>query len=163
MCTLNQFSIPHGEESLAARLVEIYFSFFKVRCLCAVGGNDVKVLCVSFLTIQGCVTKTDLDGKMLSALLTGVNRAFPFIKGKSAAFHWCYVLVVPQQVIVQRCLFLFQRRPSISRRPLEVIVQDSSRGAPGNRHPVSDAPLSRHGVPARSLLALLPGPLLQAP
>ena len=49
----------------------------------------MEVQCVSFLIIQGCVAKTDLDGKMLSALLTGVNRAFPFIKGKSVAFHWC--------------------------------------------------------------------------
>ena len=37
--------------------------------------HDVNVL-------QVYIQKKQLDSKMLSGLLTGVNRAFPFLKGK---------------------------------------------------------------------------------
>jgi fido (protein-threonine AMPylation protein) len=36
---------------------------------------------LSFVNVQLYVQKGQLDAKMLGALLTGVNRAFPFLKG----------------------------------------------------------------------------------
>ena len=44
-----------NSDELAARLITIYFSFFKVS-----------------------VTKGEVDTKLMKALLTGVNRAFPY-------------------------------------------------------------------------------------
>eukprot|EP00058_Branchiostoma_floridae_P027830 XP_002613321.1 hypothetical protein BRAFLDRAFT_68288 [Branchiostoma floridae] len=55
MCFLNQLVLDHDSSELANKLVTIYFSFFKVY-----------------------VQKKEKDTKMLSALLTGVNRAFPY-------------------------------------------------------------------------------------
>ena len=40
-------------------------------------------------TVKVYITKEKLDGKMMSALLTGVNRAFPFIKGWPVSFVEC--------------------------------------------------------------------------
>ena len=37
----------------------------------------------SFVNVQLYVQRGQLDAKMLGALLTGVNRAFPFLKGTS--------------------------------------------------------------------------------
>ena len=59
VCFLNQLQLSQQMSDLAARLITIYFSFFKVF-----------------------VKKGEVDSKMLSALLTGVNRAYPFAKGK---------------------------------------------------------------------------------
>ena len=39
-------------------------------------------MCVLFGNVQLYVKKGQLDAKMLGALLTGVNRAFPFLKGR---------------------------------------------------------------------------------
>jgi len=47
--------IGKDESDLANRLIQIYFSFFK---------SNVK--------------KGEIDSKLMSALLTGVNRAFPY-------------------------------------------------------------------------------------
>ncbi|XP_070578508.1 CCAAT/enhancer-binding protein zeta-like [Ptychodera flava] len=55
ICFLNQFVLSHDEQLLAAKLITIYFSFFRTFA-----------------------KKKEVDGKMLSALLTGVNRAFPY-------------------------------------------------------------------------------------
>ncbi|XP_065833457.1 CCAAT/enhancer-binding protein zeta-like [Oscarella lobularis] len=57
VCFLNQLILSRREMELAKRLVDIYFSFFKAYA-----------------------KKGALDAKMLGALLSGVNRAFPFIK-----------------------------------------------------------------------------------
>ncbi|KAI8484292.1 hypothetical protein Bbelb_378900 [Branchiostoma belcheri] len=59
MCFLNQLVLDHDSSELANKLVTIYFSFFKVY-----------------------VQKKEKDTKMLSALLTGVNRAFPYANVK---------------------------------------------------------------------------------
>ena len=37
--------------------------------------------------------KKEVDAKMLAALLTGVNRAFPFIEGKSTVSSYSYTLM----------------------------------------------------------------------
>ncbi|XP_072120991.1 CCAAT/enhancer-binding protein zeta [Mobula birostris] len=57
ICFLNQMVLSHEESDLAGKLIAIYFSFF-----------------------HAFVKKSEIDSKMLSALLTGVNRAFPYSK-----------------------------------------------------------------------------------
>ncbi|XP_031607434.1 CCAAT/enhancer-binding protein zeta isoform X1 [Oreochromis aureus] len=55
VCFLSQVILSHDEDGLAAKLITIYFSFFRA-----------------------CVKKKDIESKMLSALLAGVNRAYPY-------------------------------------------------------------------------------------
>ncbi|XP_058879488.1 CCAAT/enhancer-binding protein zeta isoform X2 [Acipenser ruthenus] len=57
ICFLNQLVLSHEESDLASKLITIYFSFFR-----------------------GLVKKKDIESKMLSALLSGVNRAYPYAK-----------------------------------------------------------------------------------
>lgn len=54
-CFLSQVMLSHDETELAAKLIAIYFSFFRA-----------------------CVKKKDIESKMLSVLLSGVNRAYPY-------------------------------------------------------------------------------------
>ncbi|KAM3603557.1 uncharacterized protein V6R79_024729 [Siganus canaliculatus] len=54
-CFLSQVKLSHDEAELAAKLIAIYFSFFRA-----------------------CVKKKDVESKMLSVLLSGVNRAYPY-------------------------------------------------------------------------------------
>lgn len=56
-CFLNQVMLSHDEAELATRLITVYFSFFRL-----------------------CVKKKDVESKMLGALLSGVNRAYPYTK-----------------------------------------------------------------------------------
>jgi len=62
VCFLSQVRLSHGEAALAAKLVAVYFSFFRA-----------------------CVKKKDVESKMLSALLSGVNRAYPYAGAADAA------------------------------------------------------------------------------
>ncbi|XP_034017542.1 CCAAT/enhancer-binding protein zeta isoform X2 [Thalassophryne amazonica] len=55
VCFLNQVVLSHSEAELASRLIAIYFSFFRV-----------------------CIKKKDIESKMLSGLLSGVNKAYPY-------------------------------------------------------------------------------------
>ncbi|XP_034555142.1 CCAAT/enhancer-binding protein zeta [Notolabrus celidotus] len=55
VCFLSQVMLSHDETELAAKLITIYFSFFRA-----------------------CVKKKDIESKMLSVLLSGVNRAYPY-------------------------------------------------------------------------------------
>ncbi|XP_015263930.1 PREDICTED: CCAAT/enhancer-binding protein zeta, partial [Gekko japonicus] len=55
ICFLNQMVLSHEESELANKLIALYFSFF-----------------------GSCIKKKDVESKMLSALLTGVNRAYPY-------------------------------------------------------------------------------------
>ncbi|KAJ8275008.1 hypothetical protein COCON_G00096330 [Conger conger] len=57
VCFLNQILLSHEEGELASKLIAIYFSFFRA-----------------------CIKKKDVESKMLSALLSGVNRAYPYAK-----------------------------------------------------------------------------------
>ncbi|KAJ8270964.1 hypothetical protein GJAV_G00121250 [Gymnothorax javanicus] len=57
VCFLNQILLSHEEADLAGKLITIYFSFFRT-----------------------CVKKKDVESKMLSALLSGVNRAYPYAR-----------------------------------------------------------------------------------
>ncbi|XP_034383597.1 CCAAT/enhancer-binding protein zeta-like [Cyclopterus lumpus] len=58
VCFLSQVMLSHDEAALAAKLIAIYFSFFRA-----------------------CVKKKDVESKMLSGLLSGVNRAYPYAGG----------------------------------------------------------------------------------
>ncbi|XP_063162011.1 CCAAT/enhancer-binding protein zeta isoform X1 [Candoia aspera] len=60
VCFLNQIVLSHGESELASKLTTLYFCFF-----------------------QSCIKKKDVGSKMLSALLTGVNRAYPYAQTSS--------------------------------------------------------------------------------
>ncbi|XP_065069004.1 CCAAT/enhancer-binding protein zeta-like [Rhopilema esculentum] len=60
ICFLNQIMLTKSESAVASKLISIYFSFFKARA----SSSD------------------ESDSKMLSALLSGVNRAFPFVEDK---------------------------------------------------------------------------------
>ncbi|KAM4694090.1 CCAAT/enhancer-binding protein zeta [Discoglossus pictus] len=55
VCFLNQTILSHDESDLANQLITVYFSFFRA-----------------------CIKKKDIDSKILRALLTGVNRAYPY-------------------------------------------------------------------------------------
>ncbi|XP_043933337.1 CCAAT/enhancer-binding protein zeta [Protopterus annectens] len=55
ICFLNQLVLSHEESDLANKLISVYFSFFRA-----------------------CIKKKDIESKMLSALLSGVNRAYPY-------------------------------------------------------------------------------------
>uniref|UniRef100_A0A6Q2WZS6 CCAAT/enhancer-binding protein zeta n=1 Tax=Esox lucius TaxID=8010 RepID=A0A6Q2WZS6_ESOLU len=55
VCFLNQVLLSHDEAELAGKLISIYFSFFRA-----------------------CIKKKDVESKMLGALLSGVNRAYPY-------------------------------------------------------------------------------------
>ncbi|NXS45681.1 CEBPZ protein, partial [Balaeniceps rex] len=55
ICFLNQIVLSHEESALANKLIALYFCFFR-----------------------NCIKKKDVESKMLSALLCGVNRAYPY-------------------------------------------------------------------------------------
>ncbi|XP_010002906.1 PREDICTED: CCAAT/enhancer-binding protein zeta, partial [Chaetura pelagica] len=55
ICFLNQIVLSHEESALASKLITLYFCFFR-----------------------NCIKKKDVESKMLSALLCGVNRAYPY-------------------------------------------------------------------------------------
>ncbi|XP_076990111.1 CCAAT/enhancer-binding protein zeta [Tamandua tetradactyla] len=55
ICLLNQMVLSNEESDLASKLITLYFCFFRT-----------------------CIKKKDIESKMLSALLTGVNRAYPY-------------------------------------------------------------------------------------
>ncbi|KAM6906626.1 CCAAT/enhancer-binding protein zeta [Lycodopsis pacificus] len=55
VCFLSQVMLSHDEALLAAKLIAIYFTFFRA-----------------------CIKKKDIQSKMLSGLLSGVNRAYPY-------------------------------------------------------------------------------------
>eukprot|EP00105_Crassostrea_gigas_P005739 XP_011419440.1 PREDICTED: CCAAT/enhancer-binding protein zeta [Crassostrea gigas] len=57
ICFVNRLLLSHEERDLAVKLIRLYFSFFK-----------------SF------VNRGEIDSRMMSALLTGVNRAYPYAK-----------------------------------------------------------------------------------
>ncbi|KAM9316709.1 CCAAT/enhancer-binding protein zeta [Gastrophryne carolinensis] len=55
VCFLNQIMFSREESDLANQLITVYFSFFRA-----------------------CIKKKEIDSKILRALLTGVNRAYPY-------------------------------------------------------------------------------------
>ncbi len=65
------------ESGLAAKLINIYFTVFQR----AVMGKDGKI-----------DSEKAMNAKILSALLTGVNRAFPFTKADTEVSEGVYVM-----------------------------------------------------------------------
>lgn len=59
LCFLSQFHLSHETSHIARKLIEVYFSFFKA-----------------------CVKTGDIDSRMMSALLMGLNRAYPYAELK---------------------------------------------------------------------------------
>nr|XP_023028431.1 CCAAT/enhancer-binding protein zeta [Leptinotarsa decemlineata] len=57
LCLLSQYHLSHDTDEVARKLIELYFSFFK-----------------------SCVKTGDVDSRMMSALLMGMNRAYPYAK-----------------------------------------------------------------------------------
>ncbi|CAG2188387.1 CEBPZ [Mytilus edulis] len=91
ICFLNQLMLSREDKLLAAKLVTVYFSFFK-----------------SF------VKKGEVDSKMMSALLTGVNRSYPYAavdpEYLSEQLHNIYKLVhvVNFNTSLQALMLLYQ-------------------------------------------------------
>lgn len=91
VCFLNQVMLSHDEAELAAKLITIYFSFFHL-----------------------CVKKKDVESKMLGALLSGVNRAYPYSKAGDEAVReqldtlFKVVHLVKFSTAVQALMLLFQ-------------------------------------------------------
>ncbi|XP_065577941.1 CCAAT/enhancer-binding protein zeta-like [Artemia franciscana] len=61
LCFLNQILLSQNDTDLATRLVLIYISFFK-----------------------SLIKKSNVSSKIMAAILTGVNRAYPFTQGSDA-------------------------------------------------------------------------------
>ncbi|CAH1979935.1 unnamed protein product [Acanthoscelides obtectus] len=57
LCFLSQYHLSHETSEVAKKLIEVYFAFFK-----------------------SCVKTGDIDSRMMSALLMGLNRAYPYAK-----------------------------------------------------------------------------------
>ncbi|MGH0126400.1 UNVERIFIED_CONTAM: hypothetical protein FKN15_030264 [Acipenser sinensis] len=106
ICFLNQLVLSHEESGLASKLITIYFSFFRglverllyrpnvnlkaqYYAICFLNqlvlsheesGLASKLITIYFSFFRGLVKKKDIESKMLSALLSGVNRAYPYAK-----------------------------------------------------------------------------------
>ncbi|XP_043262642.1 CCAAT/enhancer-binding protein zeta [Colletes gigas] len=64
ICLLTQFLLSKDDEGIASNLIEVYFAFFKA-----------------------CLKKGEPDSRMMAAILTGVNRAYPFAKLNSSILY----------------------------------------------------------------------------
>ncbi|XP_078050886.1 nucleolar complex protein 1 [Augochlora pura] len=64
ICLLTQFILSKDDEQIASTLIEVYFAFFKAS-----------------------LKKGEPDSRMMAAILTGVNRAYPFAKLDSNILH----------------------------------------------------------------------------
>ncbi|TSP57647.1 CCAAT/enhancer-binding protein zeta [Bagarius yarrelli] len=90
-CFLNQVMLSHDEAELATKLITVYFSFFRL-----------------------CVKKKDIESKMLGALLSGVNRAYPYTKAGDETVReqldtlFRVVHIVKFSTAVQALMLLFQ-------------------------------------------------------
>ncbi|KAK9290330.1 hypothetical protein L1049_008497 [Liquidambar formosana] len=89
---LSQFDLSHKEDGpkLAKRLIDVYFALFKVLISEAGAGSKMEKSRKAgdgkaSSSFKECKVKSptefhvELDSRLLSALLTGVNRAFPFV------------------------------------------------------------------------------------
>ncbi|KAL9228490.1 hypothetical protein vseg_004067 [Gypsophila vaccaria] len=89
---LSQIRLSHKGDGpkVAKRLVDLYFALFKVL----VSGTetdqkldkskDMKKSSAKDKKTQDASDHVELDSRLLSALLTGVNRAFPYVSGDEA-------------------------------------------------------------------------------
>lgn len=90
-CFLNQVILSHDEAELASKLIAVYFTFFRL-----------------------CVKKKEVESKMLGALLSGVNRAYPYTKSGDEKVReqldtlFKVVHLVKFSTAVQALMLLFQ-------------------------------------------------------
>ncbi|KAI5090753.1 CCAAT/enhancer-binding protein zeta [Silurus meridionalis] len=90
-CFLNQVMLSHDEVDLASKLITIYFSFFRL-----------------------CIKKKEVESKMLGALLSGVNRAYPYTKAGDETVReqldtlFKVVHLVKFSTAIQALMLLFQ-------------------------------------------------------
>ncbi|XP_062857795.1 CCAAT/enhancer-binding protein zeta [Trichomycterus rosablanca] len=90
-CFLNQVILSHEETELASKLITVYFTFFQL-----------------------CVKKKEVESKMLGALLSGVNRAYPYTKAGDEKVReqldtlFKVVHLVKFSTAVQALMLLFQ-------------------------------------------------------
>jgi len=75
ICFLNQIVLSHQEKEIASRLISLYFSFFKV-----IVGRENRSK--ETIPLSDDAHKT----KLLSGLLTGVNRAYPYVEGMDETY-----------------------------------------------------------------------------
>lgn len=91
VCFLSQVLLSHDEAELAGKLIALYFSFFRA-----------------------CVKRKEVESRMMSALLTGVNRAYPYAAEGDAAVKgqmdtlFRVVHLVKFNTAVQALMLLFQ-------------------------------------------------------
>ncbi|RLU23960.1 hypothetical protein DMN91_004168 [Ooceraea biroi] len=57
ICLLTQYALEKNDDEIASTLIEVYFAFFKA-----------------------CLKKGEPDSRMMAAILTGVKRAYPYVK-----------------------------------------------------------------------------------
>ncbi|OWF52318.1 CCAAT/enhancer-binding protein zeta-like [Mizuhopecten yessoensis] len=98
VCFLNQLLLSEEESQLAVRLIRLYFSFFKAF-----------------------VKKGEVDSKMMSALLTGVNRAYPYAKGEEK-------FISEQMDTLYKIVHIVNFNTSLQALMLLYQVMDSSQG-----------------------------------
>ncbi|XP_055335573.1 CCAAT/enhancer-binding protein zeta-like [Paramacrobiotus metropolitanus] len=90
VCFLIQIKLSDNDSALAIKLVKIYFSLFKA-----------------------VTAMKATNSKMLGAILTGVNRAYPFTKGPQSLLEhidtfFRYVHTVSAQIGIQMLMLLYQ-------------------------------------------------------
>jgi len=76
ICFLNQIVLSHQEKETASKLISIYFSFFKL-IVSREGKSKSK---------KSNDPEHPHKTKLLSGLLTGVNRAYPYVEGMDEAY-----------------------------------------------------------------------------
>jgi len=74
---LNQIVLSHQKKNIASKLISVYFTFFKVLANKKVSKKAKKLKSGD----------SSQETKLISGLLTGVNRAFPYAQGEDADYE----------------------------------------------------------------------------
>ena len=83
---LNQIALERGQDqALALKMIKIYFAIFE-SSVAAMGGGRGKLKNIKGLKASKKEQESAMKTKLLSALLTGVNRAFPYSKATGKTF-----------------------------------------------------------------------------
>ena len=84
---LNQITLERGQDQdLALKMIKIYFSIFE-SSVTSMGGGRGQLKNVKGLKTSKKQQENAMKTKLLSALLTGVNRAFPYSKVTGKTFE----------------------------------------------------------------------------
>ncbi|XP_064599583.1 CCAAT/enhancer-binding protein zeta-like [Liolophura sinensis] len=97
ICFLNQLTLSQSDRDLANRLIDVYFSFFKAF-----------------------VKKGEVNNKIMSGLLTGVNRVYPYAKVD-------YERVSAQMTMLYQIVHVVNFNTSLQALMLLYQVMDSSQ------------------------------------